>query len=51
MFSVLMGALAGIGVILYELNEPFQGPFRITPATGQLRTIRRALDEAICADE
>ena len=45
MFTILVGALTGIGVILYDLNDPFQGTFQITPAASQLYVIRDILDE------
>ena len=43
-FAILVGALSGIGLILRDLNDPFRGPFRITPATAQLYAIRRDID-------
>ena len=50
MFALLVGALSGIGIILYELNDPFRGPYRITPSTSHLVSVRTALDESLCAE-
>ena len=50
LFYVLVGALSGIGVVLHELNDPFRGPYRITPSTSQLVSVRRELDESLCAE-
>ena len=50
MFAVLFGALGGIGSILFDLNDPYRGSFRITPAAGQLKAIRNALDDELCDD-
>lgn len=51
MFALLVGALSGIGIILHDLNEPFRGPFRITPAITQLYDIRRTIDDSLSMDQ
>ena len=50
MFALLVGSLSGIGLILRDLNDPFRGPFRITPSMTHLRTVRRMIDESLCAE-
>jgi hypothetical protein len=51
MFALLVGALSGIGFILRDLNEPFgNGPFRITPSMTHLASVRRLLNESLCAE-
>lgn len=50
MFTLLVGSLSGIGIILFELNDPFRGPYRITPSTSHLVAVRAYLDESLCAE-
>ena len=47
LFAVLVGALSGIGVITWELNEPFRGSFSITPAVRQLVVLQGVVDVAL----
>ena len=45
LFTLLVGALAGIASICIDLNDLFRGSFSITPSTAQLRVLQRVIDE------
>jgi len=47
LFTILVSALTGIGMILWDLNEPFRGSFNINSAGLQLHPIVAAIDELL----
>lgn len=47
LFTLLVGALAGIASICIDLSELFRGSFSITASTAQLRVLQRVVDEEL----
>ena len=45
LWTMLVGALSLIGLVIYDLNGPFRGSYRVTNAIQQLLSIRSQLDD------
>jgi hypothetical protein len=45
LWTMLVGALSLIGLVIYDLNGPFRGSYRVTNAIRQLSSIRRQLND------
>lgn len=45
LWTMLVGALSLIGLVIYDLNGPFRGSYRVTNAIRQLSSIRSQLND------
>jgi hypothetical protein len=45
LWTMLVGALSLIGLVIYDLNGPFRGSYRVTNAIRQLSSIRRQFND------
>lgn len=47
LWTMLFGALALLGTVIYDLNGPFRGSYRVSNAITQLRAIRDDLKDKV----